>query len=119
VANKGATKVAFSLAAVYPSVAPRRPAPENKVAPTSSRFRTISAELNPLPDLKDKYRLAKAAPASEVCSLDEPALGNVNETVETREASSVTTVSPDARVVTEEELPFLGDGDVVGTLRRN
>ena len=37
--------------------------------------------------------------------------------VDEREAFSVTTVSPEGRVVTEEMLPNLGAGDVVGTLQ--
>ena len=38
--------------------------------------------------------------------------------VEEREDVSVTTVSPEGRVVTEEMLPFLGAGDVDGTLQK-
>jgi len=75
VTNSGATNAAFSLAAVNPIVAPRRPALENNVAPTSSKLRVISAADNPLPDLNDKYRLAIAAPPSDGPSLEEPALG--------------------------------------------
>lgn len=37
--------------------------------------------------------------------------------VDEREAFSVTTVSPEGRVVTEEMLPFFGAGDVKGTLQ--
>ena len=76
----------------------------------------IIAELSPLPDLNERYRLAMAAPASDGFSLEEPALGNVSETVDTREASSVTIVSPDGRVDTEDELPFFTVGDVSGRL---
>jgi hypothetical protein len=42
----------------------------------------------------------------------------VSAIVEEREAVSVTTVSPEGRVVTEEMLPFFGAGDVDGTLQK-
>ena len=61
--------------AVNPIVAPRLPALENNVAPTSSKLRIINADDNPLPDLNDRYRLASAAPPSAGVSLEEPALG--------------------------------------------
>ncbi len=60
--------------------------------------------------------MARAAPPSEGCSLEEPALGKVRVTVLEREASSVTTVRPDGSVVTEEELDCLGAGEVAGIL---
>ena len=37
--------------------------------------------------------------------------------VDEREAFSVTTVSPEGRVVTEEMLPIFGAGHIVGTLQ--
>ncbi len=58
-------------------------------------------EDNPEPDLKLRHLLARAAPASLIASLLDPALGNVNETVLVEDASSETTVSPLGRVVTE------------------
>lgn len=115
-ASNGATKAAFSLAAVNPTVAPRRPALEKRDAPTSSRLRMMRADESPLPDLNERYRLAIAAPASAGPSLDEPAVGKVSATVDVRDALSVTTVSPKGRVVTEETLPFLGAGEVEGIL---
>ena len=54
VTSSGATKAAFSLAAVYPTVAPRRPALEKTEAPASSKFRRMRAEERPLPDLNER-----------------------------------------------------------------
>ena len=76
----------------------------------------MRADESPLPDLKARYRLAIAAPASAGPSLDEPAVGKVRATVDVRDAFSVTTVSPEGSVVTEETLPFLGAGVVEGIL---
>jgi hypothetical protein len=41
----------------------------------------------------------------------------VSAMVEEREAVSVTIVRPEGRVVTLERLPFLGAGEVAGTLK--
>ena len=76
----------------------------------------MSAEERPLPDLKARKRLARAAPDSEGSSLEEPAEGKVRETVLVKEAFSVTMVRPEGRVVREETLPFLGPGEVEGIL---
>lgn len=58
-------------------------------------------EDNPEPDLKLRHLLARAAPASSVASLFDPALGNVKEIVLVDAASSETTVSPLGSVVTD------------------
>ena len=51
-----------------------------------------------------------------MASLFDPAFGNVNATVVVDAESSVTTVTPLGRVVTETLLALLGCGDVNGSL---
>lgn len=95
---------AWSLAAVYPTVAEVRHALAKGLAPESSRLRRMRAEERPDPDLKDRNLLTSAAPDSEVDSDEEPALGKVREMVDVADAVSVITVSPLERVVTDVEL---------------
>ena len=61
------------MAAVNPTVAEVREAPEKGLAPEFSRLRKMTAEESPDPDLKDMNLLASAAPVSEVDSDKEPA----------------------------------------------
>lgn len=107
---------AWSLAAVYPTVAEVRDALAKGLAPESSRLRRMRAEESPEPDLKDRYLLTSAAPASVVDSEEEPALGNVREMVDVADAVSVITVSPLGRVVTDVELAVAACGEVEGRL---
>lgn len=78
-----------------------RPAVIIGTAPSSSKFLIIRADDKPEPELKARHLLARAAPASLVASLLDPAFGKVKVTVDVDEESSETTVSPLGRVVTE------------------
>lgn len=115
-ANNGRTRIALSLEAVYPTVAELRDTVAKGVAPSSSRFRKMTAEERPDPDLKDMNLLASAAPDSEMDSDEDPAWGKVSVMVEAQDAFSDTTVSPLERVVTEAELADAATGDVEGIL---
>mmetsp|Transcript_11177 Transcript_11177/g.20924 ORF Transcript_11177/g.20924 Transcript_11177/m.20924 type:complete len:104 (+) Transcript_11177:1087-1398(+) len=95
---------AWSLAAVYPTVALVRDALEKGLAPESSKLRRMRAEESPEPDLKERNLLTSAAPDSVADSDEDPALGKVRATVDVADPFSVTTVSPLARVVTDVEL---------------
>jgi len=112
---RGTRWMALSLDAVYPTLADVRLAVVKGVAPLSSRFLRMRAEESPDPDLKDRNLLASAAPDSEMDSEDDPALGNVRDTVDVEDAVSDTTVSPLGRVVTDAVLADPASGDVEGS----
>lgn len=97
-------------------VAESRDAEANGVAPSFSRLRRIRAVERPDPDLNARFLFTRAAPVSEGPSEADPALGKVMETVEREEASSVTMVRPEGRVVTDAVLEVEGVGVVVGIL---
>lgn len=96
-----------------PALAPERPALEKELAPSCSKVRKIKAEERPDPDLKARHLLASAAPASDAVSEEDPAEGNVKETVEVEDASSVTTMRPLGRVLMSvlDELELVGEVD--------
>lgn len=75
VARSGTRRAASSLAAVNPTVAPNLSTEEKGVAPEFSRLRRMMAAERPDPDLKFRYLLASAAPASDGDSEVAPALG--------------------------------------------
>jgi len=75
----------------------------------------MRADESPEADLKERYRLARAAPASEASSEWEPAEGKVREVAEMAEESSVTIVRPHGRVDVEAVLPFFGVGTAAET----
>ena len=66
----------------------------------------MTAEDRPDPDLKAKNLLASAAPDSPECSDDDPALGNVNVTVEDADELSETTVRPLGSFVAAVDIDF-------------
>lgn len=75
VAMRGMRRVAWSLAAVNPTVAFDLSTEEKGLAPAFSRLRRMTAEERPDPDLKLRNLLASAAPLSDELSLDDPAEG--------------------------------------------
>ena len=76
----------------------------------------MRAEEIPDPLLKAIHLLAKAAPFSDTVSLELPAFGKVNDTVDVLEAVSVTIVNPFDSVVTEALLASDGVGVTLGSL---
>jgi hypothetical protein len=67
--------------------------------------------------MKLRHLLVKAAPASAISSLADPALGYVNVTVELVDASSVTTLNPFDSLDTEMVEALAGVGLIVGSLQ--
>lgn len=118
VASKGTRRTACSFDAVYPTVALDLSTLEKGVAPAFSRFRRMTADERPDPDLKERNLLASAAPDSDADSEEEPALGYVSEMVEVEDPVSETTVRPLERVVTDAVLADAADGEVLGILKR-
>ncbi len=116
VARSGIKRTALSLAAVKPTVAEVREAEVKGVAPSFSMLLKMTAEESPDPDFKDMYLLARAAPASETVSEDDPAPGKVSAMVDVEDAFSETTVSPLDKVVTDAVLVAVDAGDVEGIL---
>lgn len=82
-----------------PTEAEVREAVAKGVAPSLSRFRRMTAEESPDPDLNDMNLFARAAPDSEMVSEDDPPDGKVSDTVEVEDAFSETTVSPLGREI--------------------
>lgn len=72
---RGTKRAAWSLLAVYPTVAANLVTLVKGVAPAFSKLRRMMAADNPLPDFKVRYLLARAAPDSEGDSLEDPAEG--------------------------------------------
>lgn len=69
-------------------------------------------------DLKAKHLLANAAPASLWASDDDPPLGNVRDTVEVEEPSSVATIKPLESLVMSVLPALEGVGVVLGRLQQ-
>ena len=115
-ARRGIRRSAFSLDAVYPTVAEDLSTAVKVEAPSFSRLRRMTAEESPDPDLKERNLLARAAPDSDEDSEEDPAPGKVSEMVDVDDAVSDTTVRPLDRVVVEALLADASDGDVDGIL---
>ena len=79
--------------------------------------RLIKIEERPEPDLKFMHLFTNAAPCSSKLSPAEPALGYVIMTVELTHESSVATVNPLGKVLTDTDVALAGWGVGVGKLR--
>jgi hypothetical protein len=86
------------------------------VAPSFSIVLLIRIVDNPDPLLNAKHLLIRAAPSSPNISEPDPALGYVMVTVDVEQASSVTTINPLGRVLTDALLALAACGDNDGRL---